>query len=91
MKLYKTEVADATLTREGLGCWKTEGEAVDVDGVQMVRLPYNVIVPATDWWGSPEEATESAARVIEAHGLRLIEQAGRLRAGLQRSQEGGAA
>ena len=90
MKLYKTDVADTMLSSEGLGYWTTEGDAVDVGGVPMVRMSHGVIVPSEKWSSSRAEAIAAAARVIAAHGLRLIQQAERMRAELRQSQEGGA-
>lgn len=79
MKLYDAWLSDSMFSEKGIGWDVIEGEAIDVAGVQMVRLRHGTIVSATKWQTSKAEAIVAAADRVEALAKRMLEQAQRMR------------
>jgi hypothetical protein len=62
----------------GVGCWLDQGIAVDVDGVEHVRMQHGVIVPATQWRDSLAEAQQLAKSRLVEMASRIMQQAAEL-------------
>lgn len=78
MKRYSMHVS-RTLTDTGLISWLDEGDALTVDGQEMVRLPIGIIVTADGWHDTLQAAQAAAADRLEEIAGRVAEQARRMR------------
>lgn len=74
-------------TSKGITWDVISGEAIDVHGVRMVRLPHGTIVAATNWRESRSEAMVAAADRVEALAKRLLDQSKQIRVEASRLQE----
>lgn len=78
MKLYEITVVPAVL-HDRVATFMSIGDAVDVEGVRMVRLPSGSIVPADGWHETLQAAQAAVADRIETIGQRILWQAAVLR------------
>lgn len=63
----------------GVQWWLDTGDAVTVDGREMVRLPGGSIIAADGWHDTLQAAQAAAADRLEEIAGRVAEQAARLR------------
>jgi len=68
-----------SLCGPGVQSWLDTGDAVTVDGQEMVRLPGGTIVTAEGWHDTLQAAQAAAADLLEEIAGRVAEQAARLR------------
>ena len=78
MKLYRVHVADK-FTGGGVQNWLLTGDALDVEGVRMVRMAHGDIRGADGWHETLAAAQAAAAERIETIGRKAIQQAACLR------------
>lgn len=78
-KLYRSMVCDSLFNDNGVTVWTSHGDAVTVDGVQMVKLAGGFIHPADGYASTKSEAVLVAADRVEELGRRLMAQASRMR------------
>lgn len=86
-KLYKSMVCDSLFREDGVAVWTSHGDAVTVDGVQMVRLAGGFIHPADGYAATKSEAVLVAAARVEELGRLLMAQASRMRVEAYSSNE----
>jgi hypothetical protein len=68
-----------SLCGPGVQSWLDVGDAVTVDGRQMVRLPGGTIVTADGWHDTLQAAQAAAADRLEEIAGRVADQARRMR------------
>lgn len=78
MKRFSVYIGHA-LCGPGVQSWLDVGDAVTVDGRQMVRLPGGTIVTADGWHDTLQAAQAAAADRLEEIAARVAEQARRMR------------
>ena len=78
MKRFSMHVS-RSLTDTGVISWLDVGDAVTVDGQEMVRLPGGTIVTADGWHDTLQAAQAAAADRLEEIAARVAEQARRMR------------
>jgi hypothetical protein len=88
-KRFRIDLYDSHFGTNGVYTNTVSGEAVLVDGREMVWLPHGSIVPDQGFHATLPDACRAAAGRVEAIGHRLLAQAERLRAEAA-SLEGGA-
>ena len=77
IKLYQVEVFHS----HNPVIYENSGELIEVNGVQMVRMPHGTIVPITDrWFASRADSKRAAADAVEKIQRDLGELAAKLRA-----------
>ena len=78
MKLFSVFIGHS-LSGPGVQSWLDVGDAVTVDGQEMVRLPGGTIVASDGWHDTLHEAQAAAADRLEEIAGRVAEQARRMR------------
>ena len=78
MKRFSVFIGQS-LCGPGVQSWLDVGDAVTVDGRQMVRLPGGTIVTADGWHDTLQAAQAAAADRLEEIAARVAEQARRMR------------
>lgn len=68
-----------SLSGPGVQSWLDVGDAVTVDGREMVRLPGGTIVTSDGWHDTLQAAQSAAADRLEEIAARVAEQARRMR------------
>ena len=78
MKRFSVFIGQS-LCGPGVQSWLDVGDAVAVDGQEMVRLPGGMIVTADGWHDTLQAAQAAAADRLEEIAARVAEQARRMR------------
>ena len=78
MKRFSVFIGQS-LCGPGVQSWLDVGDAVTVDGRQMVRLPGGTIVTADGWHDTLQAAQAAAADRLEEIAGRVADQARRMR------------
>lgn len=78
-KRFQVDFHDPFIHSNGLETYPLTGDAVTVDGEQMVRMPHGSIIRDKGFHDTLADATRAAAGRIEEIGHRLLAQAERLR------------
>lgn len=75
MKLHRVDVWNGEIM-----VWSSVGDAVDVDGTRMVRLPHGTIVPSDGFHETASQSKRAGADAIDKLRAELAAKAAALRA-----------
>ncbi len=85
MKRYSIFIG-SSLHGAGVQWWLDTGDAVTVDGQEMVRLPSGTIVTAEGWHETLHAAWAAAADRLDSIAASVAGQAGRLRSAVNTAE-----
>jgi hypothetical protein len=80
-EVYKVDLWE-TITDKGISCMLDHGQAVEVEGVNYIKLPGGWLQPRREGWHeTPEAAWQAAAQLLDTKIARLTQQRDRWQEG----------